>query len=468
MKKLLALFVLIVAASAAAPGLLATRTQERYDAAVAQLEASGYRIVDSTYARGWFTADARLQLEIPVPEGRVAGAEPPRVLVKTHAVHGPFLGDLERPFGLARLDSEIWLGSAPLVVGSGEAPVRTLVGFLGGVQTLVDVPARQLALEGGALEMAAVTGAFDFGSGARVAVGELSMPSLRFDASDGAAAELRDLRFELDLRRGPGGLPVGSWRLGLESMAITPVARGEGKPFALRAFTVTGTSEERDGAMDATADYRVGSILAEGETYGPFDLRLSARRLAVDALLRIQAAGDEAVAAGATAEERAQALGVALLANADALLAKDPAIALDQLSLDVPQGRVAAAFELRTQGLRAADLRNLPAALQRLQGKATLRMPEVVLDALLRQQGRQQLIARAEKDGEATPSAEQADKAGRDYAAQQIETLVAQQLLARDGGAVTFAAELRNGLLTVNGKSIPIAALLPRPGAQAH
>jgi uncharacterized protein YdgA (DUF945 family) len=97
-----------------------------------------------------------------------------------------------------------------------------------------------------------------------------------------------------------------------------------------------------------------------------------------------------------------------------------------------------------------------------------LRMPEVVLDALLRQQGRQQLIARAEKDGEAKPSAEQAEKAGRDYAAQQIETLVAQQLLARDGGAVTFAAELHNGLLTVNGKSIPIAALLPRPGAQAH
>jgi uncharacterized protein YdgA (DUF945 family) len=469
MKKLLALFLLVVALSVAAPGFLATQTQDRYNAAVTQLQAAGYRVVEQTYARGWFTSDARLQLEIPVPEGRPAGTEPPRVLVKTHAVHGPFLGDLERPFGLARLDSEIWLGSEPLVVGRDAAPVRTLVGFLGAVRTVVQVPARQLTFEGGTLETAAVAGAFDFGSGERVAVGELSMPSMRLQASDGAAGELRGLRLDVDLRRSPAGLPVGRWRLGMEWMSVTPPAQTEAKPFAMHSFAVTGTSEERDGAMDVTADYQLGSLVAEGLTYGPFDLRLAARRLAVDALVRIQAAGEEAIAAGATVEGRSEALGVALLANADALLAKDPSVALDQLSFDMPEGRVAASFELRTVGLRAAELRNAQAALQRLQGKAALRLPEVVLAALLRQQGRQQLAALAEEHGDAEqPSADEVEEAAGQYAAQQIETLVAQQILVRDAGALAFAAELRNGLLTVNGKSIPLASLLQRPAAPAH
>jgi len=160
---------------------------------------------------------------------------------------------------------------------------------------------------------------------------------------------------------------------------------------------------------------------------------------------------------------------VALLANADALLAKDPSVALDQLSFDMPEGRVAASFELRTVGLRAAELRNAQAALQRLQGKAALRLPEVVLAALLRQQGRQQLAALAEEHGDAEqPSADEVEEAAGQYAAQQIETLVAQQILVRDAGALAFAAELRNGLLTVNGKSIPLASLLQRPAAPAH
>lgn len=468
MKKLLALFVLIVAASAVAPGLLATPTQHRYEAAVAQLEAAGYRVVEQTYARGWFTADARLQLELALPEGRAAGTEPPRVLVKTHAVHGPFLGDLERPFGLARLDSEIWLGSEPLVVGSGKAPLRTLIGFPGGVRVVVDVPARELAFEGGGLATAPVTGAFDFGPAGQVAVGDMSMPSLRFHASDGGAGELRDLRFDVDVRRGPGGLPVGTWRFGLESLSIAPGAQAQAHPFALHAFTVRGTSEERDGAMDVAAEYHVGSVLAEGEKYGPFDLRLSAGRLAVDALARIQAAGEDALEAGASAEQRAQVLGIALLANADALFAKDPSVALDRLSLETPQGPVTASFELRAVGLRAAHLSNLEAALAHFQGKAALRLPAVVLDGLLRQQGRRQVTAQAEKDGEAMPAQEDIETAAREYAAQQIDTLVAQQVLVRDAGALAFAADLRNGLLTVNGKSIPLASFIPRPAAPAH
>lgn len=467
MKKLLVLFLLIVALSVAAPGLLGMQAEERYDAVVAQLRAAGYRVVDDTYARGWFRSDARLQLEVPLPEGRAAGSEPPRVLVKTRAVHGPFLGDVAQPFGLARLDSEIWLDSEPLVVGEDGAPVRTFVGFLGSATTLVEVPARQVAFAGGTLETAAVTGEFRFGGGDRIVVGWLSLPSVRAQGPDGAIGELGGLEVRANVRRDAGGLPLGDWRFALERMAFDVPA--EAKAFTLAGLEISGSSELRDGAIDFAADYRLASLTAEGQTYGPFDLRLAVRRLAVEALARIQAAGDEAAAAGATVEERSEALGVALLANADALLAKDPSVALERLSLTLPEGQVDASLELQAVGLKVAELRTAEVVLQRVQGKAALRLPEATLDALLRQQGRHQLAALAEEHADAEqPSAEEVEEVARQYAAQQIEALVTQQILVRDGSAITLAAELRNGLLTVNGKTIPLAAFLQPPAAPAH
>lgn len=467
MKKLLALFLLIVAASVAAPGFLGMQAEERYDAAVAQLRAAGYRVVDETYARGWFRSDARLQLEFPLPEGRAAGAEPPRVLVKTRAVHGPFLGDLAQPFGLARLDTEIWVDSAPLVVGEDGAPMRTFVGFLGSATTSIRVPARQLPLENGTLETSPIEGELQFGAGDRIAVGWLSVPSLRARGPDGAVGELAGLEVTANVRSDPAGVPLGEWRVAVERMAFEVPA--EAKAFALAALEVSGSSELRDGAIDVAADYRLGSVTAEGETYGPFDLRLAARRLAADALALIQAAGQEAAAAGATPEERSEALGIALLANADTLLAKDPSFAVEHLTLELPAGRVAASLEVRAVGLRVAELRDPAAALQRVEGKAALRLPAAVLDTLLRQQGRQQLAALAEQQAEAEqPSAEEVEKLAGEYATRQVEVLVAQQLLVRDGGDVTASAELRNGLLTLNGKSIPIGALLPPPAGAAH
>ena len=462
MKKLLWLFLLIVAISVAAPGFLGMQAEGHYKAVVRQLEDAGYHIADHTYARGWFSSDARLQLELPVPETSAPDAERPRLLVRTHAVHGPFLGAAEQSFGLARLDSEIWLGSQPLVAGGGDPPVRTLIGFLGSGRTIIRVPPRQLSFAGGTLDMAAIAGEFAFGAGDQLAVGELSLPTLRAQDSDGVAGELAGVKLALDLRRGPDNLPLGVWRFGLDRMAFS--APADAKAFAVDGLEISGSSELHDGAMDVAADYRVRALSAEGETYGPLDLRLTAKRLAVEALARIQAAVEEAAASGATAEQRSEALGVAVLANADALLAKDPSIGIERLVFDMPEGRVSAALELRASGLKAADLRNAATALQRIHGKASLRMPEAVLEALLRQQGRQQLIALAKERAEdEQPSVQEIEAAAAQFAAQQIENLVAQQILVRDGGAAVVAAELRNGLLTVNGKTIPLTGFLQRP-----
>ena len=456
MKKLLLLFLLIVAVSAAAPGFLGMQAERRYAAAVHQLEAAGYRVAQRTYARGWFTSNARLQLEAPLPDRGTGAASPPTVLIRTHAVHGPFLGDADAFFGLARLDSEIWLGAEPLVIGDAEPALQTRIGLLGATRTAVRIPARRVSFDGGTLETSPVVGHLVFGAGEQVAAGEVSLPSLRLQGADGPVGEVAGLRLEVDLKRGPAGVPVGGWRFAMQRATLG--APAEAKGLAVDVLEVSASSEARDGTIDAAADYRVRAVTVEGQSYGPLDMRLTVRRLPADALARVQAAADEVAAMAATPEERGQALAIALLANADALLAKDPAVALDHFALDTPQGRVEAALELRAVGLTATQFRDAAAALRRIEGKASLRLPEALLDAMLRQQALHEMARLAEQQGEATgqPSAQEREDAAGQYAAQQIETLVAQQILARDGEAVALAALLRNGLLTVNGKTIPL------------
>jgi len=196
-------------------------------------------------------------------------------------------------------------------------------------------------------------------------------------------------------------------------------------------------------------------------------MRLSVRGLPAEALARVQAAVEELATEAASAEERSQALGVAMLANADALLAGNPAVAIDHLRLDTPQGRVEGSLELKAAGLKVAQLRDPNAALRGVEGKAGLRLPEGLLDALLRQNARQQILRLAEEQGEdaARPTAEEIEDIVAQHAAQQIQSLVAQEILTRDGGSVALAALLRNGLLTVNGKTIPLS--LPRQ-PEAH
>jgi len=464
MKKLLVLFLLIVAASAAAPGFLGMQAEKRYDALVNELQAAGYRITDRNYARGWFSSDARLQVELPLPQGEDAGAGP-TVLIKTHVVHGPFLGDADTPFGLGRLDSEVWLDAEPLVVGDAEAPLQTRIGFGGGMHSTLRVPPRQLAFAGGTVDTAAVEGEFSFRDGDKLAVGAVALPSVRVAAADGGAGELAGLRLEVDLKRGPADLPVGGWRFGLERIAITPPAGAA--PFALDALELAVSSTANGGIVDGVADYRLRSLTAEGETYGPFDMRLSVRGLPAEALSRVQAAMEELATEAASPEERSQALGVALLANADALLAGNPAIAIEHLRLDTPQGRAEGSLELKAVGLQVSQLRDPNAALRGIEGKAALRLPESLLNALLQQNARQQIMRLVEEQGEdaAGPTAEEIEDIVAQHASQQIESLVAQEILTRDGGSVALAALLRNGLLTVNGKTVPLS-LPTQP--QAH
>lgn len=451
-RRLTMLFGAIVALSAATPGLLGIQAQRQYDHYVDQLEGAGYRLTERSYARGWFGSDAAFTASLPVPADE--DAEPVLLHFRSRIVHGPFLG-APRAFGLARVDSELHVGDVPLLVRDDRAPVRTTVGLFGETYTVIDMPARQASFEDGALQLesGALAGELRTEPGLGGATGHLTLPLVRLRGGEGEGAELTGLRLDAGTRRSASGLALGEWRLTIEALGGTQA----GKALHLADLELAARSDEKDGLVSGSADYRLRQVVADGATYGPMDLRLTVSRLPAEALARVQQALDDASAA--PEELQAQAAGLALLSNADALLAGDPAVALERLQVDTPDGRVEGQFELQATGLRLAQIKDAATALRRVEGKASLRVPEAILARFLHQHAMQQLVAEAGEGAELDEAALEATAA--ELARQQVAGLVAQELLVREGGQLATAALWRNGLLTVNGKTVPLT--LPAP-----
>ncbi len=451
-KRLLWLFGVIVAASAAAPGFVGIQAQRDYESLVAQLESAGYRVEEQSYARGWFRSEARMRLALPAPAADGASAKLPGLVLRSHVVHGPFLGADRLPFGLARIDTEIGLDDRMLFAASPEPPVQVLLGLGGAGELLLQLPAQQLQLLDGPVNasIAGVTGRVRFTSGKADAHGFVAVPGLQLTSTDGGLAELRGARLDLAIEPGPSGLPTGGWRMEVESLKVGDP--GGANAMSLEQLEIQADSREEAGEVNVTADYRAGMVLVGGERYGPVDIRIRIAHLPAATLVKIRDAVAEVQRSGIAPEAAAT---LALLPLLDELLASDPLVALDRIQLDTPVGRIEGQLEARAVGLRLADAAQQGAAglLAKLEGKASLRVPERVLRAGFRQQALARLAAADQADGKGAGREAEADR----LAEAQLATLLAQELAVREGDRIATVATWRNGLLTVNGKTIPLA-----------
>ncbi|MCU0971801.1 MAG: YdgA family protein, partial [Gammaproteobacteria bacterium] len=443
-------------ASAAAPGFVGIQAQRDYESLVAQIESTGYRVEEQSYARGWFRSEARLRVGLPAEAASGAMADFPTLVLRSRVVHGPFLGAERLPLGLARIDTEIGLDDRLLFTASPEPPVQLLFGFGGAGELLLQVPARQTQLLDAQVsaDFAGATGRIRFVSGRAEAQGYVAVPGLRVATADGGLTELRGARLDLAIEPGPSGLPIGVWQMALESLK----AGGPDAPEALllQALAMKADSREQAGEVAVTAEYDAGVLVIDGERYGPLAIRLRFAHLPAAALVKLRDAVED-VRRSAVPQEAAAAM--ALLPLVDDLLASDPLAALDRLQIDTPVGRIEGALEVRAVGLRLADAGRLGTLglLSKLDGKASFRVPERVVRGAFRQQALARLMAADQAEGKRAAQEAEADR----FADQQLATLLAQELAVKEGDRLATVATWRNGLLTVNGKTIPLAPLAP-------
>jgi uncharacterized protein YdgA (DUF945 family) len=224
---------------------------------------------------------------------------------------------------------------------------------------------------------------------------------------------------------------------------------------------VEAESTVNEALVTATVRYQLDRLEVDGGVYGPAEVRLGLGNLPPEALLRIQQSVEEINAQQLPDEQKGMALLSVLMGNAPALLKGDPLVTIDKLSIQTPDGLVAGKLSLQSIGLEWKEIGNAPAVLGKLVADASLQMPKRLFTLLLRQKVEADLLRQFEQvrlinPDTKLPSAAELAEMSTALTEQQVNQWLGQEILVEQGDIIATRVTLADGLLSVNGKTIPL------------
>lgn len=439
----------------ALPWVLGTKTQRVYETALARMQEQGMRVIDNRYRRGWLSSEASVRIGLPPGAGRPIGASATPVQIKSRIDHGPWgLGSTRLPPSAALIESRVelpvpWLESSPLLL-------RTSVELDGSGTTEMRTPAVWLVSESADLQTGEGRGELKFAARFANVEARFELPSVSLSIPGGIRFDLRDLRVRAEGARWIGALYTGDGTVSLERAEL----RAPDASLLAQGLVATGMTTSDDGLLSMELTQRVDELSVNGAAYGPSQVSFSLRRLPGDALASFQQAMQELSAGALDRTLTVVAMAAILVEHLPSLLAEDPRLALKEVEISTPEGRIRGRLSLGTQGLTRQTLERPGAWLEHLAGECDLSVPRPLLLRLLEGWQRSQLLETVPWSRQQTPvlpamlDAEIAT-AARD----RLDVLVRQGWLVEEVGGLRTNAMLADALLTVNGKTIPVGTL---------
>jgi uncharacterized protein YdgA (DUF945 family) len=392
------------------------------------------------------------------PTGAPAGApEPLSFTVRDHILHGPLPGG--RAVGLALIESELVPSAeaaeelARLFGAERPLRVRTVVGLGGGFTTELSSPALRTQLpKGEQLNWQGLRGTVQGDASGKDVTYELSVPGLELlDPAAGVHVVLSDAHVRGQARPLNGSLllAVGTSEGRLASFEVSGPATGgaqQGTPpwnLTLRDLRFASDAAVADDLLGMKAT--VTGSGSFGETrLDKVELDWSLRRVHAPSYQKIVSAFMGASCGARRQDPQAAFAGVQ--AELAELLVHDPEYALDRVALELDGKRGELSYSVGVEGVTAEDAALPAPVLLTTKGslKADAKLPVewvLRLGAFAAAQSRQPV-----------PSPEVLNE--------QVDRLVAQGLVVRDGDLLESSVRFAHGALTVNGQPMPL------PGAR--
>lgn len=430
------------------PGLLGRAAHARIDQGIDEFgERVPYlRVVEHSWTPGWFTSGLAVTLEfIPAglgPQAATAGfasLPPMRFTVRSDLLHGPLLGT--SGIGLVRIRSHVVLEDeirAKLVelLGTDE-PVHltTRLGLFGGVSLTLAGEGRTVKVEGSGANPSTIAWdefklVLSGGSGGKSYGVAGRQP--RIELSDAAGSNhmlLTGLRLEGDGRRVTQDLYDGKMLLAIGSLRVE---KGQDAP-------VEVSDVRYDVASIAEGDYfkyvfRLGTGAVQYAALDAAGLKLrqvhydfTLRHLHVPTLQTMMAGIREVSARAGDDPEQRQAQVMELLrGQGAALLAHNPELLIDRIGIVTPEGDLVLKGSIRLVGTSEADVSaGMAGLVPRIAAELDLDTVQAVVEKF--------------------PNGAAAVGMG-----------ISNGFLKREGAKLSSHIEFRDGVLSVNGKAVPL------------
>ena len=332
--------------------------------------------------------------------------------------------------------------------------------FSGDGVTQLDIPplADTLELENDLfLDFAGLQGQIEF----NVVMGQVSVTAqtagLRLSSPGQGELRLGQIQVESDSSRGIAGLMLGKGSFEIEQIAMHDWQRDFG--LDVRNIAISAQTFAEAENINILASYSVAAIDIDKQRFGPAQLEIELTSISAEAMARIQENIQEMQRQQVPPQQQGMAIMGVFMSVMPSLLEQNPGMSLKKFELNTPQGMIQASLSLKVDDMSITDMGVSDKFLQKLVGDASLQIPESVLRQLMANSTRQQIqieLSKEQDEPVEMPAPEAIEQFVEQQVSAQLESLIGQGLLERKGLDLVTVASLKAGLLSVNGKMIPL------------
>ena len=396
------------------------------------------------YERGWFCSRATMELSLSPPH-ESGGGPPLHLRIDSRIEQGPLHWlSSGLPPALARIHSRVEPADHP-----GEPPPLLLTTDLypgGSARSKILLPAGKSPIPRSTyrLDHSELAGSLRFEPSAHTLKLDLDLSELELATPAGPVATIADLRLTSELRTPPQRARDATPRSNGES-AVDAARTGPGDLARGRVGARPGSPRyPLPGPVDLRLQIAAEALTLADQTYRQARLGVSAERLDAAALSDLVNAL-ETISSGTVPRAMRGLLGAALLAEVlPRIAATEPRISIEPVRMDTPDGALSA--QLNVMIAPGANKGGNPGArlprgtdwIAALQADGEIDLPEPL--------ARRWLVG----SGSGTKAAP---------GPSQLQKWLDGGWIAIREGRVTSAFHLADGLLTVNGKTLPLSGL---------
>lgn len=460
MKKARLLVVVLLAMLILLPYMMGFEIRSRYRGLLSQFEDMGYQLVSHEYDQGFFEAQARSELAIPVysPQGESSEF---KFKIVSDIIHGPYtlsgwLGDL------TRFKSSFYQNDKPVFPADMNSQIETVIAFSGDGKTVVNLPALDKTLEidnNLFLDFSGLQGQIDFNvvEGKIVIVADTD--GLKLYSPGQGLLQIGKVKVKSDSSRGIADLMLGNGVFDIERFSMKDSQRD----FQVNVENIIASADTyAEGSnVNLKANYKVGSILVNEERYGPVIFEMEFTSISAEAMARLQQSIQEMQQNQLPPEQQGMAVMGTLMSIMPAILEQNPGMEFKRIEVNTPQGAIKASLSIKADSVSITDIAASDKLFQKLLGDARMQVPETLVRQMLENVTRQQIMAGLASGEQVIemPDPEEIQTLVDQQVTAQLDGLIGQGFLERNNGNLVAVASLKSGLLSVNGKMIPLPAM---------
>ena len=484
MKKLISLITVLVVLSlglwTAATYWFGTKTEQRYHALLKQGSQYQYvKLANESYSRGFLGSKARTVVEFHPAPGTATGDQPFQLKLDHDITHGP-LSFGKSPDGLSQFKPVMAIIETKLVLSpeiqSQLAEVYAQVPELASMRDYTVIyldgqgaerfliPAFRHAVGNenpATVDWKGLSFQVNFTADLKRFTGSLSVPGLEVVAKEGDL-KIQEVKSAFDYQEGTSGLSLGDASFNVAGMEFVDKQGDAPHAFVIRAFNINTSNKASGENLNCVVGIRTEQVKVGEAQYGPGIFELELRNLDAASIARLQQAIRELqTQQPQPSVEQMQTMMLAKYGEIlPGLLKKSPELEITQLQVKTSQGDFMGKAKIAFDGTKADSMQNLLALATALTAQAEFKVAEGLLHSVAATIMKESIVEERKGEQGGTPSDQEVKALATARLDEQLNALVAQNILVKGNDNYQASASYKAGAIVLNGRPLSLQNLL--------